>query len=91
MGLVPGPFRLFNAEPVEGIQMPLGIMINYQEAMAAAARGNWPPVAAVDFWEQVFRNFAKQAQYEGGAVAAYVAALITNSRAVGEGAGRVLS
>ena len=91
MGLVPGPFRLFSAEPTEGIQMPLGIMFNYREATEAAARGEWPPVAAVDFWEQVFKGFAKQAEFEGGAVAAYVAALITNARAVGKGVGHVSS
>ena len=71
--------------------MPLGIMINYQEAVAAAARGGWPPNTAVEFWEQVFKNFAKQAPYEGRAVAAYVAALIANSRATGEGGGHVSS
>ena len=65
MGPVPGPFRLFDAEPTEGIQMPLGIMFNYREATAAAARGEWPPVTAVDFWEQVFKGFAKQAEFEG--------------------------
>ena len=91
MNLVPGPFRLFDAEPTEGIQMPLGIMFNYREATQAAVRGKWPPVTDTEFWEQVFKGFAKQAEFEGSAVAAYVTTIIAKTRAAGGGVGHVSS
>merc|ERR1712197_57937 len=71
--------------------MPLGIMFNYREATEAAARGKWPPVTDVEFCEQVFKGFAKQAEFEGSAVAAYVTTIIAKARAVGKGVGHVPS
>ena len=68
MCLVKVPFSVYNADPLNGCILPLGIMINEEHAIRDAEKHDWPQETDHLGWLAVFEAYAERFPEPGNLV-----------------------